>query len=392
MSARAFRYARRAATAAPASGAHDPPEVIMFGSGDAYPEGFPDLGEFAVRAARDFRSETLQYAPRLGLPELRAWIGSYAAREGVQLDPDSVLVTNGAKHGLDLACKLFVEPGDTVAVTRPTYQSALGIFRGYEVAYLEVGLDRDGMDVDELASRLADRARTGGAMPKLVYDVPEFHNPTGVTLSRGRREALLDLAERYDMLVVEDDPYRRIRFEGEPVPPIAALDTRGRVLGLGTFAKLVAPGLRIGWVTGPPDVVGRMGTLKSDGGTCPFTQRMILEYCRAGRLDPHIENCVKTYAAHRDVMAAALARELPEARFTLPRGGYYLWLTLPDHVDSDALAAAALREGVRVLPASQFHATPGPRNRVRLAYSYASPTAIPEGVRRLAVAVRRTRG
>ncbi len=388
----ALRYARRAANVAFAAGEHDPPEIVMMGSGDAYPEAFPDMGEFAMRAARDFRTETLQYAPRLGLAELREWIAAYVGREGVRVDPDAVIVVNGAKHGLDLACKLFVEPGDTIVVTRPTYQSALGIFRGYEVTYLEIGQDGDGMDVDELATRLAERARAGAAMPKLLYDVPEFHNPTGVTLSARRRERLVELAERYDFLIVEDDPYRRIRFDGEPLAPIASLDTNGRVLGLGTFAKLVAPGLRVGWVTATRDIAGRMGALKSDGGSCPLTQRLLLEYGRAGRLELHVRDMAKIYAGHRDVLAEALRRQIPDATFRVPSGGYYLWVTLPGHVDTDRLLPVALAHGVRFLPASQFFATPGPTNRLRLAYSYASPAGLTEGVRRLARAIGELRG
>lgn len=387
-----LRYARRAAPVPPASGDHDAPEVVGFGSGDAYPEALPDMSYFAARAARDFRTETLQYAPRLGLPELREWIAGWLEGEGVGADPASIIVVNGAKHGLDLACKLFLEPGDTVVVTRPTYQSALGIFRGYEVTFLEVRLDEHGMDVEELAERLAARARVGAPMPKLVYDVPEFHNPTGVTLSRARRERLLELAERHDMLVVEDDPYRRIRFEGEPVPPMAALDRGRRVIALGTFAKLVAPGLRVGWVAATPEIAGKMGALKSDGGTCPFTQRLVLEYCRAGRLEPHVRDLVKTYHAHRDVMVEALRREIPAARYRVPDGGYYLWLTLPAAIDSGRLLVEALARGVRFLPARDFFATAGPSNHLRLAYSYASPAAIAEGIRRLAAALRATDG
>jgi 2-aminoadipate transaminase len=359
----------------------------MFGSGDAYAEAFPDLGEFAMRAAREFRKETLQYAPRLGLPEMRAWIAGYLNGEGVRVGPESVIVVNGAKHGLDLACKLFVEPGDAVVVTRPTYQSALGIFRGYEVDYVEVSQDDEGLDVAELVERLRDRERAGRPMPKLVYDVPEFHNPTGVTMSRRRREALLDAAERFGMMVVEDDPYRRIRFDGQPVPPIQSLDARGRVIGLGTFAKLVAPGLRVGWVTAAPEIVGKMGALKSDGGSTPLAQRLLLEYCRAGRLEPHVRDVAKTYAGHRDLMIQALRGELPDATFRIPSGGYYLWLTLPETVDSARLLPIALRHGVRFLPAGDFFATPGPRHHVRLAYSYATPSEITEGVRRLAVAL-----
>jgi 2-aminoadipate transaminase len=387
----ALRYAARASRVPPSGAGHDKPGVIMFGSGDAYPESLPDMSEFAQRAAVRYRTETLQYAPRLGLPELREWIARHVEGEGIRVDPDQIIVVHGAKQGIDLACKHFLDPGDAIVVTRPTYQSALGVFHGWEASFVEVSLDADGMIVDELAATLAERTRRGLPAPKLVYDVPEFHNPTGVTLSGARRAALVDLATRYGMLILEDDPYRRIRFSGESVPPIQALDRHGCVLGLGTFAKLVAPGLRVGWVIATPEIVARLAALKADGGSCPLTQRMLIEYCRAGRLEPDIRDRVRTYRAHRDVMAQAVREHLPQASFELPQGGYYLWLRLPDGVDSDRLAALAETEGVFILPASQFHATPGPRNYVRLAYSYASPSEIVEGVRRLAVAFKQMR-
>ena len=381
------RYAARASRVPPGGAGHDKPGIIMFGSGDAYPESLPDMSEFAQRATVKYRTETLQYAPRQGLPELREWIARHVDREGVHVDADSILVVHGAKQGIDLACKLFLDPGDAIVVTRPTYQSALGVFHGWEASFVEVSLDADGMIVDELAATLAERARGGLPAPKFVYDVPEFHNPTGVTLSGARRAALVDLATRHGMLILEDDPYRRIRFTGESVLPIKALDRHGCVLGLGTFAKLVAPGLRVGWVISTPEIVARLAALKADGGSCPLTQRMLVEYCRAGRLEPDIRDRIRTYMGHRDVMAQAVREHLPQASFDLPQGGYYLWLRLPDGVDSDRLATLAEAQGVFILPASQFHASPGPRNYIRLAYSYASPSEIVEGVRRLARAL-----
>jgi 2-aminoadipate transaminase len=390
----ALRFAARAARLTPSTGvSHDAPGMIMFASGDAYPESLPDVAEFAQRAATHYRTETLQYAPRQGLPELREWIAKHLASDGVSVDAEGIVVVHGAKQGIDLACKLFLDPGDAIVVTRPTYQSALGVFRGWEAEFVEVSLDADGMVVDELAATLAARERRGLPAPKFVYDVPEFHNPTGVTLGRARRAALVELAERHRMLIVEDDPYRRIRFAGDPVPPIQAFDRRGTVIGLGTFAKLVAPGLRVGWVAATREIVTRLAALKADGGSCPLTQRILLEYCRAGRMEPDARDRVRTYRAHRDVMARAVRAHLPEVTFTLPDGGYYLWLRFPDGTDTDRLAARAEAEGVAILPASHFHATPGPREFARLAYSYASPSEIEEGVRRLArayAAVRAT--
>ena len=163
-----------------------------------------------------------------------------------------------------------MDPGDAIVVTRPTYQSALGVFHGWEADFVEIGMDTDGMVVDELEATLAERERRGLPAPKLVYDVPEFHNPTGVTLARARREQLIELANRYGMLVLEDEPYRRIRFSGDPVPRLQSFDRHGCVVGLGTFAKLVAPGLRIGWVIARPEIVAQMAAMKADGGTCPF--------------------------------------------------------------------------------------------------------------------------
>ncbi len=386
-----LRYAKRASVVPAAAAIETPPGLIAFGSGDAYPEGLPDLGEIARAAASRFRVETLQYSPRLGLGELRDWIASHVARDGVRCGVEELIVVNGAKHGLDLVCKLFLDPGDAVVVTAPTYMSALGIFRGYEASYLEVGQDAEGLRVDELRERLETLARTGRALPKLVYDVPEFHNPTGVTMSLARRRALVELAERFGLLIVEDDPYRRIRFSGEPVPPLASLAPGHRVVALGTFAKLVAPGLRVGWVRASTEIVRKMAVLKSDGGSCPLTQRILLEYVRGGAMDEHIDRVRRTYAGHRDVMAAALARTLPSLRWRTPEGGYYLWVRLPDGVDADRLAASAWRHGVQVLPASQFYATTGPATHIRLAYSYASPADIAEGVRRLGIALGEVR-
>lgn len=381
-----FRFARRALGVTAPEESHG--AVISFGSGDAYPEGLPDMGDLAQAAASKFRTETMQYSPRLGLEEMREWIADAAARDGVTIGPEHVIVVNGAKNAIDLVCRVFLEAGDTVVVTAPTYKSALNIFRGYRVDYVEVGLTDEGLDVDELEARLAERARAGRPMPKFVYDVPEFHNPTGITLTAGRRRALLALADRYDLVIVEDDPYRRIRFQGEPVPPIKAFDVEGRAITIGTFAKLVAPGLRLGWVVATPEIVARISAFKADGGSCPFTQRLILEYAKAGRLEAHVREVTEIYRGQRDVMMNALERYVPDVRWRVPFGGYYLWLRLPEHMAGEALARAALARGVSILPGSDFFATSGPRNHVRLAYSHASPSEITEGVRRLGEAFR----
>ena len=388
-----FRYADRVVKFQDTHLHHDVPggDVISFGGGLAFPGGLPDMGDAARDTLTRFRAEGLQYGPTFGLPELRQWVAEYARGQGVSATPDHVLIVNGAKQGLDLVCKLFVDPGDGVVVTTPTYQTALPIFRGYEIDFVEIGQDAEGLVVAELDERLRMRARQGRRVPKIIYNVPEFHNPTGVTMSRGRRSELVEIAQRHGILIVEDDPYRRIRFEGTPTRPVQSFDESGCVIGLGTFSKIVAPGLRIGWVIAAPEVIEKMAALKPDGGSSPLTQRMILEYCRTGRLASHVADLTRIYAAHRDAMLKALSAHIPDAETVKPRGGYYLWVRLPEPMDTDRLLPAALRHGVEFLPASVFYASRGPANYLRLAYSYTSAESIEVGMRRLGEAVSEMR-
>jgi len=368
---------------------------ISFGSGDAFPGILPDLTEEAAAALTTWRSETLQYAPRPGLLALRETIAEIMTNDGAEVPPSEVQVVNGAKHGLELVCRMLLSPGDTVVVTAPTYFTAIPIFRNCGAGFVEVGRDREGMDVEELEAALARLASTGAKLPSLIYEVPDFHNPTGVTMSRRRREALVMLAERYCIPIVEDSPYRQIRFTDHREPLLKSLSPK-RVILLGTFAKMVAPGLRIGWVAANPDLLDRMAQAKSDGGTCPLTQRIVVEFCRRGRLPDQVSRMRECYREHRDRMVAALRHEMPEISIDLPDGGYYLWISLPPGVNADDLERCAEGRGVGVLSGSRFFSDPHtpptnrpvPTNFLRLAYSFAAPDEIDEGVGRLAAAMR----
>lgn len=373
-------------------------DAISLDSGYGFAEIFPDLTDAARLALTTYRSESLQYGRPFGNPELCEWISSYLKDDGVTLSSGEIIVVNGAKNGLDLLCRLFTEEGDSVVLTGPTYFTAIPIFRSFGLQFVEIPQDRDGMHVDTLVERLRERHARGDRMPRFIYDIPDFHNPTGITMTHARREALLAAATAYGIPIVEDSPYRRLRFEGETEPSLKALDRDGIVLALGTFSKLLAPGLRVGWIGGPRHLLQRVARLKSDGGTCPLTQRIVLEFCKSGRLEPHIVHARKTYAAHRDCMVAALRRELPDAAFTLPRGGYYLWLQFPEGVDTDVLAERAYQNGVSVIAGPAFFAAPASEDQerarkryMRLAYSGAGPAAIEEGVGRLAAAYRSMR-
>jgi 2-aminoadipate transaminase len=380
-------FARRAVHLSSLMPAPAPGDRISFDSGHAFPGVLPDLTREGEAALSRHRSETLQYAPRAGLPELREWIAQYLALDGVHLAADSVLVTNGAKHAIELVCRALLDEGDSVVVTRPTYFSAIPIIGSYGATFLEIGLDRDGLDVAELAALLAQLAREQRPMPKFIYNVSDFHNPTGVTTSLERREALIDLAVRYQIIIIDDSPYRSVRFEGAPIVPMKALDRQDCVIHLGTFSKLLAPGLRVGWAAGAPALLARMAQLKTDAGSCPLTQRVIFDFCAAGRLDEHIARVQDTYRAHRDRMVAAFRKEMPDVAFDVPHGGYYLWLTLAPGVDGDELVQRAGEAGVTIIAGSKFFARTAvdhPRNLARVAFSHASIEEIDEGVRRMA--------
>lgn len=388
--------ARRAAglsTAFPAP--HFPqeldPGVIAFDSGFASPRLLPELSQFALNALARHREEVLQYAPPQGSPELRGWIADYMNHDGCDLAAENILVVNGAKHGIDLICRLLLDEGDAVVVTAPTYFTCIPIFRSFGAELLEVGQDEHGLSVTDLETLLAQRRRDGLKPPKIIYNVADFHNPTGVSMSQGRRQALVDVAAREGITIVEDNPYRRVRFQGESIPTLKALDDKDGVIHVGTFSKLVAPGLRIGWVAADREVIARLMQLKSDGGSCPLMQRIVFDFCQSGAFAAHVDRVQTIYRQHRDRMLEAVRRHLPEVSFTEPEGGYYVWLGLPPAVDGDELAKRAAQRGVNLIPGSKFFAGQDgyPRNRdarrnaVRLSYSYASPEQIDEGVERL---------
>ena len=377
-----YRYARRAEVLGDSIYDH-PPGTITLSSGMAYPPLLPDIVRETMEAARDHPRETLQYGPLRGLDDLRDEVVRFVAADDVVCGRENVLVTYGAKNALDLACRVFVEPGDRVIVTRPSYMTALQILRTHQVGFLDVGQDADGPDTDELAEKLERLRSNGERLPKLMFDVPDFHNPTGVTTSAERRHRLVDQAERYGFIILEDDPYRRVRFEGKSVPPIKSFDETGVVVALGTVSKILAPGLRVGWAIGAKEVVDRMAMQKADGGSSPFTQRVVADLMRGNKMAKHIDDLAAEMRRHRDAMVQSFAEFLPDAEIRVPQGGYFLWVTLPQDTDAEAVAALALRNGVEVNPGRLCFPNEVPGNHLRLAFSFVEIEAIRDGVRRL---------
>jgi len=375
-----YRWAERAEnTVASATPATATSNAIQLGGGYGFPDEFPDIVTEAMAAA-EAREEGLQYGPLYGLDDLRDEIVRYLSEDGIAAARDNILVVNGAKQGLDLACRLFLDKGDTVIVAAPTYLTAASILRAAEATFLSVPQDDDGMMVDLLEQHLASRRDAGTPMPKLLFDVPDFHNPSGITMTEARRRRLVELANEYDFVVIEDDPYRRIRFEGAPVPPIKSLDHSGRVIGLGTVSKILGPGLRIGWVNAVPDIVRRMAAHKSDHGSCPLMQRIVAQLFRNSKVDQHIAALSTVLRGHRDAMVSAIHRHMPGASVRVPQGGYFLWVELPDHIDADEVVRRAAKAGVAIFSGKNSFAEPGPSNFLRLAYSYCTPARIVEGI------------
>ncbi len=368
--------------------------IISFAGGLPDPSSFP-VEELKVIAAHVLETQAhiaLQYGPTEGDPRLREHLVKWMAKDGIRTTAARVLITTGSQQGLDLVGRVLLDPGDVVIVELPSYMAALHVFRSYRAEMIGVPQDDDGIRTDQLESTLAS-LRRGGRRPKFIYVVPDFQNPSGVTLAHARRVRLLELSRDYHTFVVEDTPYRELRFEGTAPPPLAALDTDGRVIYLSTFSKTLSPGLRIAWMAASEEFVQRFVTAKQAVDLCcpSLTQAIAAEFCARGHIYARIPTLVSLYRHKRDVMLAALEREMPDGvSWTHPAGGLFLWVRLPDGMDSEVLLRSAVEEeGVAYVVGAGFHADGGGRNALRLNFSYPSDAEIEEGIRRLARLVKR---
>ena len=369
------------------------PGVISFAGGLPSPSCFP-AEEIALAAERVLAREAgrvLQYGPTEGFPPLREFLASLMASRGLNISADRLIITSGSQQGLDIIGKLLIDPGDTVLVENPTYVGALQAFRPYRPSFVSLPMDDHGLKIEGLEQALTDLS-AAGRRPKFLYTVASFQNPTGVTLSAERRRALLDLAERHDLPLVEDDPYGELRYSGEAPPLLAALDVERwgeprQVVYLSTFSKLLAPGLRVGWAAGPRALLHRMVQVKQglDLHTGSLGQAIACEACADGLLARQIPRIRRIYHERRDAMLAELERSMPPGtRWTRPDGGMFLWVTLPEGLDSSELLARAIERQVAFVPGADFHANGGGLNTLRLNFSHPTPEQITEGVRRLA--------
>jgi 2-aminoadipate transaminase len=364
------------------------PDVLSFAGGLPAPELFPVEAIAEAHAAvlgRDGRA-ALQYSTTEGFGPLREWVAARLSRRGIRVGTDQVLITNGSQQGIDLVARVLLNAGDAVAVEDPSYLAALQTFTGCEATFMTVPSDDDGMDVQALERALVER------QPRLIYVVPEFHNPKGTTLAHERRLHLVRLAQAYRIPILEDNPYGELRFRGSAPPPLAALDDAGLVVHLGTFSKTLAPGMRLGWLVGSPEFVRAATILKqsADLHTASLAQRAAAELLSRFDYDAHLARLRTVYGERCQAMLSALARHLPApTRYTRPDGGLFVWAELPAGCNSEKLFHDALRDRVAFVPGSAFFAGPPRREMMRLNYSNRPPELIEEGIARLGRVVRR---
>lgn len=367
------------------------PDIISFGGGMPAPEVFP-IEEFTAacdKVMRDLGPQALQYSSTDGYKPLRELVARHTARYGIETSPENILITSGSQQALDLLGKILINPGDRILVESPTYLGALQAWNSYGAEYVTVPMDKHGMYTDALEAAL----RSG---PKFIYVLPNFQNPTGVTLAVEMRIRLIELADQYGVPIVEDDPYGQLRYEGEHLPSVVTLDNqfrgncdacyRGNVIYLSTFSKILAPGLRLAWVVAPPEVISKLVQAKqgADLHTATFNQLVAYEVAKGGFLDRHIKVIRDVYRTRRDTMLAAMDGYFPPGvDWTHPEGGLFLWGTLPENLNSTDVLKAAIEQKVAFVPGASFFSTGGGHNTMRLNFSNATPEKIMEGISRL---------
>ncbi|MGC9397673.1 MAG: PLP-dependent aminotransferase family protein [Anaerolineae bacterium] len=363
------------------------PDVISFAGGLPAPEIFPvrEIEEACNYLLRHEPKRALQYSTTEGHPPLREFLAEAMAKYGIHHGPDNIQITTGSQQALDLLGKVFIDPDAAVLTGRPTYLGAIQAWRAYGARFLTVPLDKQGMQV-ELIEEVVEKE-----IPRFIYVLPNFHNPAGTTLPEERRRRLVEIARQHDLIIVEDDPYGALRFEGEDIVPIAALAPE-RTIYLGTFSKTLTPGLRIGWIVAPAEIIRRIVQAKqgADLHTSTFDQMIANDVAQRGILKVHIKRIRETYGKRRDVMVEALEEFWPDGcSWTYPEGGLFLWAEAPSPVNTLDFMKTALENKVAYVPGVHFfpHADGG-FNAMRLNFSNAKPDLIVEGIRRLGMALK----
>jgi len=366
------------------------PEVVSLAGGMPFVSALPTslVSAALERVMRDHGAQALQYGSGQGTPALREHILEVMALEGIRGRVDDVVVTTGSQQALDLVTKLFINPGDVVLAEAPSYVGAIGVFRSYQAEIAHVAMDADGLIPQSLRETIAS-LKAAGKTIKLLYTIPSFHNPAGVTLSWERRVEILEICRSNGILVLEDNPYGLLYLDQPGPQAMRSIDTDG-VVYLGTFSKTLAPGFRVGWALAPHAIREKLILANESAILSPsaFSQYAITEYLQQADWKAQINTFRGVYRERRDAMLAALAENLPECSWNVPRGGFYVWVRLPSGLDSKEMLPRAVKELVAYTPGTAFFADGGGHDQVRLSFCYPTPDAIRVGVRRLAAVVR----
>jgi len=369
------------------------PGMISFAGGLPNPLAFPVeiIHECIEKIFQEDIEPALQYGSTEGLTQLRGVLAKRMKKNNhIDCELHDVLITSGAQQALSLIALCFLDPGDTYLTTVPAYLGAIQAFHAYEANCESIPMNDEGIDTDSLRRNLKRLHRTG-IIPKFIYTVPTFQNPSGETMSLSHRKELLDIASEYDFLIIEDDPYGELIFEGSSIQPIKSYDTKGRVVYISTFSKILAPGFRLGWIIASKVILDKLiqGKQAADLCTNVFSQYVAYEYIKGGYLDKHVERIKELYKRKRDVMLEALKEYFPsEVKWTMPKGGMFIWLTLPKSIDTRLMFQKAIAKKVAYVVGEAFYPEGGDYNSMRLNFSYSEDEFIKEGIKRLAEVIQ----
>ncbi len=370
-------------------------EVISFAGGLPKPDTFPyrGLAESAATQIGENYENSLQYGTTEGVEEFREEMISWLSGFGMEIDLKNIISTNSSQQAIDLVCKAFIDPGDVIFCSLPTYLGAVQTFSTFQADTAGVPLQQDGMDLEALRNKIRETEEEG-KHPKFVYIIPDFQNPTGVTLSEEKREKVVRIAEEEDLLIVEDTPYFGVRFSGDFKKPIATYDETGRVITLASLSKVLSSGMRLAVTVGPSRWIDQLVTMKqaTDLCTSTTTQWMAADWLANNDFSSHLRELRKYYRENRDAMLAAMEQSFPDVEglsWTKPNGGLFIWVTLPENMDSESLFQKALEENVAFVPGGHFYVDGGGKNTMRLSYSLLDPSEIREGIGRLGGVIER---
>ncbi len=368
------------------------PEVISFGGGLPSPESFPveDLKEIVKEILDKDGPGALQYSATEGVPELKKILTERHKKEGFNIDSDNVSIITSSQQGLYILGKIFLDKGDKIICGLPSYLGGISAFNTFGADLIGIKFDKDGMRADKLEEKL-EELKEKGEKPKFIYIIPDFQNPAGITMPEERRKKIIEIARKYDVLIVEDSPYKQIRFEGEHQKTLFELDNNGQVITLGTFSKTFAPGLRLGYAIAHKDVIDKMVIAKQSMDLCTPTlnQKIAAKYIEKGLFDENLKKTIEQYRKKRDNMLKAFEDYMPEGvSWTKPEGGLFLFMTLPEYMDAEKLFYKAIEKNVAFVMGSVFHCDDSGKNTMRINFSFVPEEKATEGVKRLAEAIK----